>query len=270
MFTDVRVQPAYGLKIMQVTWSLPDIVEGQVFVYRSVTGTGGWEILNQASPVPVQNRAYLDTEYRQKTFNDTPHYRLLLITPAGVHHSSPPVGILEDLTPIEKSGIARMLLNEYRGMRHEGVQILFYFPLYTGTPCPSLDPHSGQKRGFDTCPDVTAETDCYGQPFVGGFQKPIQSRMTFEHLGPVVIAHDGTRKLSSPSLRSVRLPAFPRPRHDCLIVQPRTDDRYTLGEQVEQIAFKGTYPISYRAQLTLLPRSDPRYRVPVPALNKEL
>jgi len=266
MWQDVRVQPDYGGRKMHVSWALSGGAAGEVFVYRSITGVGEWILLNETAPVPSAMGAFTDETYRPQSFNETPHYRLLLRKANGDKLASLPVAVFEDLTRMEKAACAAMIREELRTMQYQAVPILMFFPLYSGRPCPGVDPHSGQGAMFD-CRDVPPDQDCYGQRFIGGFQPPVQTRMILENIGSIITAHDGTRKVSGPVNRVVRLLAFPRPRHECLIVQPRTDERYVIGDQVVPFAFKGVYPIAYRAEVQLLPKSDPRYRLPVPQIK---
>jgi hypothetical protein len=253
---------------MHVGWTLQQDALGGVFIYRSLTGSGGWEILNEASPVDARIGSFTDTTYRQKSYNETVHYRALLQTPDGKLIPSEPVGVLEDLTRMEKSGIALMIQEEYRVMRQQGVPVLLYFPLYTGVTAPGYDPHSKQAAVFEAAPADPA-LDNYGQPFVGGFQTPLRTRIILDGINPGLTAKDPARKISGPVKRSARMMAFPRPRADCLIVMPRTDERFIIGDSVMPLSFKGVYPVAYKTELEALPKSDARYRVPVPKLTPE-
>ena len=55
-------------------------------------------------------------------------------------------------------------------------------------------------------------------------------------------------------------------RRDDLLVHPETDNRYAVGDAVQDYYFAGRVPIAYEVQLDLLNRRDPRYRLPVPPL----
>jgi hypothetical protein len=268
-FSSISVQPTYGRSAALITWTVSSSrVAGQVYVYRSPTGVSEWSLLNLAAPVPVQNGCYVDDAFAPTDRNAAPHYRLVLLTPEGEKRPSVPIGVFEQLTRQEKVGVWRILAQEYGRMRHNGVPIFFFYPLYQGKPAPNFDPTTGQKMGVDLCRGLSPEEDSYGMPFIGGFQDPIQSRMEILNTGGIDLGVPPEGK-SDVVQKTVRLLAWPRPRQDCMIVQPTTDDRYVLGERAEAFAFRGIYPIAYHVPLVLLPRNDPRYRVPVPSLIPE-
>jgi hypothetical protein len=66
-----------------------------------------------------------------------------------------------------------------------------------------------------------------------------------------------------------RIPPFPKPEADMLIILPHSDDRYIISEQATPFEFKGVYPVAYEVQAQLLSRSDPRYKLPIPSASKE-
>jgi hypothetical protein len=235
-----------------------------IFVFRSVDGVK-FELLND-QPV-VLTPYYIDSTLPADNRIDNVYYRLLLIH-EGQEYDSNIIGFFDKLTRYEYGMVHAMIQRKFLHMRTgNGLEVLFYVPLTTGTPCDYYDPETQQVTGVD-CPDKYAgnpEMDCFGQKFRGGYTKPVNTWMKVLDSGPIMIidSEAGLGQVDEYTVQAHML-AFPRPKKDDLIIHPPTDNRYAVGEVVKPYMFKGIVPIAYDVKLHLLRRDDPRYRVPIP------
>ena len=68
-----------------------------------------------------------------------------------------------------------------------------------------------------------------------------------------------------------RLLSFPQPALGHMFVHPATDQRYVVAEgEVTPFLYRGLIPVGFSTTLILLRRTDSRYQVPVPPLDKTL
>ncbi len=259
---DLQLQPAYGQAQTLVRWTVDRELElaepVEYHVFRSPDGAGDWA---RANTDPITDREYLDTGFTFNTRTRIPHYRVLALVGHDRQQVHSPVrGLFESLTRREYGAVRAMIGREFRQIRADGWRVLHYIPLTRGTVQPGWDPQTDQETNPCPGPD-----DGYGQKYVGGYREPFRSWLHPNDVGPLVkqLRDDGLGMFDDNKVVT-RMLAFPRPERGHLIVRPETDDRWAVTEIVKPYAFKGIYPIAYMAQLELLRREDPAYRLPLP------
>lgn len=259
-FTDITVQPSYGSKSAIISWQLNSSYTGVVWVYRSPDGAGNWELLNTTA---VDNASqYLDENLVVHVRHLIPHYRLVLEEGDGTTHDSPIVGLFERLTRQQYQGVSKMMKMEYLNMsRGNGIQVLHYKPLSAGTDAWTVDPITGATRGDASCPDDTS----YGEAYDGGFRRPFLTWIMPKKSGKIAVndREGGAGSVGEYEI-DARFLAYPRPAPGDLIVHVPTDNRWSVESDIEPFNFRGLMPVAFEAKLKLLPRNDPRYRVPLP------
>jgi hypothetical protein len=52
-----------------------------------------------------------------------------------------------------------------------------------------------------------------------------------------------------------------------MIVDPTTDRRYLIGDEIKTFMLRGVTPIAYEATMEFLSQSDPRYKFEVPHID---
>jgi hypothetical protein len=269
-FTNIIVQPAYGYNHAVLRWSVSkDYRDWGALVYRSPDGLTSWELLN-ADEEPVFTTEFLDTDLPPAARLDRVHYRINLEQPiTGVTIEGPLLAFYEQLSPSDYQRASLMIRAELKRIsRGPGIPMFHYVPLTRGTVNPFYDKVTWLQSGSECkCnPDQS-----YGMPFVGGFGPPLQ---TWVHLVDVQRSRewkeDATGTKDS-SRATARLLSFPHPSLGHMLVHPATDDRYVVAAgEVKPFLYRGMVQIGFEVTLILLRRTDSRYQVPVPTLDKTL
>lgn len=267
-FNNIRIFPQHGATTARITWEVaPGFTAGEVYAAFSFTGVkGSWIPVNSA-PIPSSLGQIDDYELRLDGGHHIGYYRLLLRNVDGDFRSDA-TAILGDLTSKEY-GIARSIIRrEFLEMRAtNGYPVWYCIPRDFGTPASNIDPDTHSAHGSE-CGDLSPEEASYGLPFKGGFFPPILTWMR-----PMVIDRgtikDGDDE-TSPKAKdetTARLLAFPRPQRQHMIVDPATDRRYVVMDEVKPFMLRGIIPIAYEVTLDFILQNDPRYKFPVPDID---
>lgn len=267
-FSNIRVYPQHGTRSALITWTLvAGTPAGLVHVAFSPTGAKPWRLLNSAAPVASELEVFFDTELHINSGAGMGYYRLLLTNVDGDSFSES-VAIIGNLTPREY-GMARGIMHrEFTEMRvTNGYPVWHCIPKSSGRPATNFDPDTGETVGLE-CANVAEEDAAYGLPFVGGFNPPLLTWIR-------ALAIDrGTIKDSASEMSPIetdttaaRMLAFPRPSRGHMIVDPATDRRYLIGDEIKPFLLRGILPIAYEVSLEFLSQSDARYRFPVPTVS---
>lgn len=269
-FVNLNAQPSYGSKEVLLSWRvLPGYTDGLFFVYRSMTGTSPWELLNDTTEeggvVAIYGTYFVDEEFIVENRVVDTHYRLLLRMPNGEEFESPVVSMFGQLTRKEWGGACKMMLEERQRMcTGNGVPVYQYIPLAAGELNPNFDPDTGQDVTAE-CPDTNTEDDSYGLKYKGGYGPAINTWIEFMDVGPIIMQdRDDGQGHQDPITIKARMLAHPKPSRGQLIIHPPSDNRYVVGDTIKGWYFKGIVAIAYDMNLHLLRRSDARYRVPLP------
>lgn len=268
IFRNVRIYPHHGTRQAAITWEMAaGAPSGNVYVAFSSTGTRGtWRELNPSAPVPSSVGYYQDaTLFINKGSADI-FYRLLLID-GSTDYISEPFQAMGDITPREYGIIRAMLHQEFTQMRvTNGYPVWHCIPRTHGTPSLTIDPDTDKNEGGE-CSVTDPATRSYGQLFQGGFYPPVLTWMR-------VLAHNEGLKDDPDSFSpsdmlkmAVRLMAFPRPSVRHMIVDPTTDMRYMVSEEIKPYRFRGVFPVAYEVTLEHLNQADERYQFPLPYVD---
>lgn len=250
----------------RVAWSLREDF-GDPGPYEFTLEAGGtpsndsddWEAVG----IPVVDQFYaVDHVERDWDVVTRTHYRVRLETSRGEYLSEPTgaAGVLGHRGwRIYREAVRQRRL-EYK--KNGGVAGLVLKRRVTGEPCPTcLDPQTDDPTD-PACPDCwgTGRRCGYYYPFGCAYVK-LAPRLLSQREGTA----DGFRALTvvqADMLLTDRVESYD------LWVDSRTDDRYEVGK-VQVVAEVEGVPVAARVGLSLLPRSSPRYLVPVPQLAED-
>lgn len=271
-FLSISLQPGYGHGTLALSWNvLPQHSAGTVFIFRSFTGTAPWDVIDDIG-VPASVGYFVDhIDALKESKHKEVFYRLSLEVPRASGEpeiiNSPILQPLADLTPRERKTAVNILFSELRMMcSGNGMPAFIFAPLRRGIPAAGFDFQTKQMGGTGMRPGK----ESYGEAFVGGFGPPTVTR--FIKLGTLGLNYARTADGYTQEGQScmARMLAFPRPQPDYLIVAPKTDERFIVGEQITPLLFAGQLPIGYEVPLVALTRTDPRYQIPVPEMPREM
>lgn len=265
-FISTSVQPAYQHGQCTVAWRRTvQYQDHGVLVYRSLNGIDDWQLLNlDEEPITVGEQ-FLDTTLPLDTKLDRVHYRLVLEDPKTgdlLVDQAETLAFFEHLSRADYKASRRMMVAEVQRLRTgAAVPAFLVMPRRAGVP-PGIDPKT--LLVADNC---TFEASG-GSGF--GFGVAAQTWVQMMALSFVQQdAKDGTTTVEVVETPA-RLPGFPQPVRGMLVVLPLTDDRFVVGESITPFAYRGVVPIAYQVMLSRLGRQDPRYRVPIPRLDRQL
>lgn len=270
IFRNIRVIPVHGLKQARIGWDVAaDKAAGDVYVAFSTTGvSGSWKVRNPDAPVVAGTGFYVDTQLKEVTAGHVIGYYRLLHSQGGVDTFSETIGIFTDLERREYGIMHRIIQNEYISMRAaNGFPVFHCLPKDFGTPSNQTDPDTGLEEGIE-CPDTASEEASYGLPYKGGFFPPILTWMRIISIRKDTL-QDRPDNLGSTEMdiTKARFLAFPKPLRGHMIVEPTTDRRWLVGDQITPYLWRGIYPIAYEVDLVYIDPSDARYRFLMPEVD---
>jgi hypothetical protein len=181
---------------------------------------------------------------------------------------SEPFQIMGDITKREYGVLRAIIHQEFTQMRvANGFPIWHCIPREFGTPSADLDSDTGKLSGAESCVVTDPLLRSYGMLFQGGFYRPILTWMR-------ISAHneglkDDPEDFSPEDMvkNSVRLMAFPRPSRGHMLVDPTTDMRYLISEEIKPYRLRGVIAIAYEATIEHLNQTDERYQFPLPVID---
>lgn len=269
LFTNIRVLPTHGFRAATISWELPATEgAGGVYVAFSITGTeGSWTVRNPTTPANAATGFYVDTDLVLSAGADIGYYRLLL-TRDNVDTFSQSVGIFHDLERREYGYIHRIIQRDYLEMRAaSGFPVYHCIPRDIGELNPRTDPDTGQIQGID-CPADDPSAASFGLPYKGGFFPPVLTWIRIISIKKDTFrdSNDDTVAVEE-DVSKVRLLPWPKPLRDHMFVDPATDRRWVVGDDVSSFLYRGIYPIGYEVDMAFIPQSDPRYRFVVPPVD---
>lgn len=266
VFRNIRLYPNHGSRSSTLTWEMAaDAPPGVVYVAKSDTGTKPWTPLNANAPVASQAGLFVDVDLDLNSGAGEVFYRLMLT--AGVDdYFSEPIGIYGDLTRREYGIVRAILHREYTEMRAtNGYPVWHCIPLADGPRTANYDVDTGETSGIQ-CDDALQPG--YGTSIVGGFCPPVLTWMR------ALTIKRGTLQDSESDMSpketdttEARLMAFPRPARGHMIVDPATDRRYLIGDEIKPFFLRGVFPVAYEVSLEFLSQGDSRYKLPLPAID---
>ncbi len=269
IFRNIRVIPVHGIKQARVSWEVPaSKAAGDVYVAFSFTGVqGSWQVRNPDTPVGAGVGYYVDTSLEITAGNVIGYYRLLH-SQDSVDTFSESVGIFADLERREYGMIHRMIQNEFISMRAaNGFPIYHCIPRDFGTVSDLEDPDTGHSSGIE-CPDIDPDDAAYGEKYKGGFFDPLLTWMRIISIRKdTLVDRPDDLGTGETDITRARFLSFPKPLRNHLIVDPATDRRYLVGNEVTPFLYRGIYPIAYEVDLHYLSTSDQRYRLLMPEID---
>lgn len=267
VFRNVRVYPNHGARSAVVTWQLAGgVVAGDVYVAFSPTGTAGsWDPINPDAPIASAVGMFQDPALNMDSGSAMGFYRLMLTNPDG-DFLSESFGIYGDLTPQEYGMVRAIIHREFTEMRvTQGYPVWHCIPKQTGDPALNVDPDTGVVSGIEC---ANAADPSYGLPILGGFHPPVLTwiRAITTSAGTLQ-DHETDMSPRETDVTAIRMMAFPRPSRGHMLVDPATDRRYLLGDEIKPFLLRGVMPIAYEAAMQFLSQGDPRYRYQLPEID---
>jgi len=265
-FISTSVQPAYQHGQCTVAWHrAAQYQQHGVLVYRSLNGVDDWQLLNTDEEPITVGEQFLDTTLPLDTKLDRVHYRLVLedlATGDILTDKAETLAFFEHLNRADYKAGRRMMMGEVQRLRTgAAVPAFLVMPRRAGVP-PGLDPKT--LLVTDNCAFEAGGGNGFG------FGSAVQTWVQLLALSFVQQdAKDGTATVEVVETPA-RLPGFPQPVRGMLVVLPLTDDRFVVGEAITPFAYRGVVPVAYQVMLSRLGRQDPRYRVPIPRLDRQL
>lgn len=273
VFTDIKIQPAYGFEQVLINWTtLPAYADGDVYVYRSQDGveiSDSWELLNGDSPV-VANNYFIDTTLDDKNGFRHYYYRLVLYKNEA-YYDSPIVGMFSEGLNKTEYGILRYMRKmEYLRMRsRNGVRILHCIPLVSGELSNNTDDVLKSRLG-STCkigdkddPQLYEGTGIFYKEFSSVFQTWAEIT-SISAINVTPLEESVGNKLTQQY--KLRLLGFPCPEIGHMLVLPQTDKRLSITDNITPYYFKGYLPVAYDVVAEEIPRTESRYKIPLPQL----
>ena len=266
-FRNIRVFPQHGETTARITWEIETgYLAGEVYAAFSLTGVkGSWAPVNEL-PVSSSLGQLDDLNLRVDGGHHIGYYRLMLRNNDGDFRSVP-IAILGDTTAREY-GMARAIIRrEFLEMRAtNGYPVWHCIPRDFGAPALNIDPDTGSPSGIDC--QVNDLQNSYGLPFQGGYFDPILTwmRPMTINRGTIKDAEDETTSEVT-DVTSVRLLAFPRPQRQHMFVDPSTDRRYVVSDEIKPFLLRGIIPVAYEVTLEFIPQADSRYKFPIPSVD---
>lgn len=247
----LEVLPSYGSGTLVLRWVMAQGGEKLgVNVYRAVNGSS----YDMVSAQPITTGFFVD-QLRPKTRTETVSYRL----------------VVEDLVTGEMAVAAQTGIYDYLLRAHHTI----------GTRLVAQEMHSLRRSGGMACwvmpgagylspaalLDLCQRNSGGGSDMPGADRSQIwQSWIKLLNVSVVEARReDGTSKDVVVEVPA-RLPAWPEPKFGTMIVLPGSDDRYVVGEKIIPYKYHSVVPYAYDVGLTLLGRSDPRYKIQMPAI----
>jgi hypothetical protein len=263
-FQNIRIFPNHGSRSAVLTWEMsPEAPDGDVYVFFSISGVpGSWAVINPDDPIPAGLGMFQDPALFVDSGLLDGYYKLLLEYDGG-DVFSPPVKITGDITRREYGILRGIIHREFTAMRvTNGFPIFHCIPRHHGETSGHVDPDTGKPEGADCGEDTS-----YGLSYKGGFYPPLLTWLR-------VIAHseglkDDPEQFSPEEVNktSVRLMAFPTPARGHMLVDPATDKRYLVGDEIKPYRLRGIFPVAFEATIDHLARNDIRYRFPMPEFD---
>lgn len=251
-FLKIKVVPAYGNNEIAVLWkTVPELAAARFFIYRSDDGVTGWVQVGQ-----VDGGSYfLDRLVPRGNQTDT-YYKVVLQAP-GVREDSDIVATFGDV-PRREFGMAAVILRDEFTILRLCLPIKIARLRHGGARCQKCsDKQTGQRLATTLC------AHCFGTGFAGGFHAPVDSFMRKLDISQKAVAAkpdgNGTLDMQGVKMRTLALPLLEK---EDMVVEPDADRRH-LVDVVDVHYVNGRFPVLQEATLTLLPRTDVRYKFPL-------
>lgn len=268
-FRNIRIFPQHGSRTAKVTWTLAEgYAPGSVYVAFSETGLPeSWRQLNDGAPI-ASSIGQIDDAALEVTGGQHAGFYRLMLRNVDNDFLSEPVEVCGDVSRKEY-GIARYIINqEFQEMRAtNGYPVWLCVPRDFGELSNNIDPFTQAPVGIE-CADTPPEEASYGMRFKGGFFAPTLTwiRPLAVKRGTITDAADDTAPHHE-DVTSIRMLPFPRPSRGYMIVDPATDRRYLINDEINPFFLRGVLPVVYETSMTFMQQSDPRYRFPVPEMD---
>ena len=270
LFKKFRVIPRFGAFSATIEFELTEGFTGDLYFYRSLSGTTDWVLLNPEAPVSAASGTFADTNL-DAGFLTTPFYCGVL-DPAGggpeTWIKGSVVAPYDFLTNLQRRRISAIVRREYRLMsgNKSGMRVLHLVPRDSGDAAYYYDAQTGQILG-----PGCGGSDSYGKPFAGGYYPPVQTWALLFSADPRDKREgtEGGPEEESAGMKA-RLLAYPHPARGHLLCLPQSDTRYAVADPITPFFFPGTdVPIAWEVPLVRLDRTDPVYRLPLPTLRQD-
>jgi hypothetical protein len=254
--TNLRVLPSFSSGSFVLQWELvgANAAECAVNLFRAVGG----EEYQMVSTSPLRSGMFVD-QFRPKTKLDEVSWRMVIEhLPSGEMQHALQTGVFEALNMARHMKGRQMAAQQLHVIRRSGGRPCWILPgPGTNDPQVLLDACARAAAGGPDFPGADLAQKWQSWVLLGG---PVRTETRLP---------DGTAKESSEEVQA-RLPAYPMPRLGTLVVLPDSDTRFVVGEQVTPFLFASVIPVAYDVRLSLLARTDARYNIQLPELDRDM
>jgi hypothetical protein len=273
IFTDIRLQPAYGFEQVLVNWTLAEgFKSSKIYIYRSADGveySDSWELLNENNPVQYLD-FFVDDNFKDKTSSRNYFYRLVALN-NNTYYDSPVIGMFNEGLNKKEYGVLRyMRKQEYLRMRaRNGVRILHCIPAVNGEYAEGTDSILKArvappcKEGDKEDPEMQQGVGLYKKEFSAIVQTWAEL-VSIGELGAVPREDAPGNRIAQQY--AFRMLGFPTPNIGDMIVLPHTDKRFSITNNIRPFLFKGYLPVAYDVVAEEIDRNESRYKIPMPQL----
>lgn len=254
-FISVDIRPSFTNKVAIITWSVtPELFGNEFYVYKKNDGGAEFELLNET---PVYTAAFVDNNFYIPNKYEVPVYKILAVNPVSkVETESADIALFSEYSRRDFGLAHKMIYMQYLQAKADGVPVLYYPAVRSGTLNPAIDPSTGMRI-------QTYCGDDYGTYYEKGYYRPliIYIRFIGQKRVKTNMLDEG---IFDTAVQQCEFPAHPPVRTADLIVDPATDRRWLVGGSIEMCAVRNVIPVSYTAAIEQQDHSHPCYNVPIP------
>ena len=260
VFKDIYLSPYYGGKSLTLFWEVEEPFKGrgQYRFYKSPDGYRDWVELAPEDFIQVGDECIIDNTFNVTNFKFNYHYRIHYKL-GDIEETSQNVGIYNILNKREFGFLYSNLQNQYNKWKYcsEGIRIAVLKPAVTSENSVTVSSTTGISIGtsLNECSD--------GTKFSGGYSKPIYSWGMVSVKNKMIRVN--TEETGVMETDKVLMATFAYPRIDPtdIIVNVRTDDRYSLERPAETMYMFGKVPYISKIYLSKIARNDMAYNIKV-------
>ena len=255
MITDLIVQPHWAEGELALYWKTdPNPEPDHSVTVLSGLSESGWKNVTEEGTLDTTQNSFIHHSPLTKRKFNTLYYRVIIQT-NGERWDSPSINTLQKLKPHEFAAVRQMLAHEMTDMRAgNGIRMLLLKPLTFGEPADSYDSVTGQQ--INPGQDFSG----FGERYKNGFFPPVSTYVKLADFSDKETGDPKGHGVVSEISVNARTFCFPSPAWRDLLINPETDDRYTVI-QVQPHRFRGIIPVMCDMKLDLLPRDHIRYEL---------
>lgn len=267
--SNIKVVPSYGKYTCAITWDCDAVFSDyKVNVFKSRDGYTDWYYLGTAD---AYTGYFLDEEFIVSNQTLNYHYKLSVVSPVTNKsvYDSPSIGLFYTLNREEFSAVKSMVTQQC--MLKDNIVVFLCRPKGKAGIQDPVNKNMAETINLLTGDSVGTATDttAYGKVYDGGFSTPIRTKIIINQIAKQHIDDQNGQGYRSENVLQIRTIAYPMGIVGDMFVDIKTDDRWLINEIVSIEKFKGVVPVTYTANVRLLPRNAIEYKYDLRQLLKD-